>query len=163
MTHRLGFCTKATYAWSLVYFTQDFQWLGLVIRPSPHPPHPRGVQMMKWDSVFRLRPPHFGDHKRMEIGGARLSMRWYLEATASPCGFKALVCCSVDWHSAWWWPSWPSLGLGVHLGVGLAEPYCQQSIVGHVLLELLRSSSVGTGCPIPRKWGPVSPELTIWG
>lgn len=37
----------------------------------------RGVQMVKWDSVFRVRSPHFGDHKRTEMGGAGLSRRWH--------------------------------------------------------------------------------------
>ena len=33
--------------------------------------------MMKRDGIFRVRSPHFADHKRMEIGGARLSRRWH--------------------------------------------------------------------------------------
>ena len=38
----------------------------------------RGVRVMQGDSIFRLRWPHFGDHKRVEIGGARLSRRWHV-------------------------------------------------------------------------------------
>lgn len=34
--------------------------------------------MIKQDSIFRVRSVHSGDHKRLEIGGARLSKGWHL-------------------------------------------------------------------------------------